>query len=66
MAMHGQTGIKLLWLRDSLLFCIVLSAIKDLETGFAGYSVISAAGAALLILVYIAAKKRDKMLEIAD
>jgi hypothetical protein len=49
-----------------LTFFIVLSAIKDLETGFAGYSVISAAGAALLILVYIAAKKRDKMLEIAD
>ncbi len=49
-----------------LTFFIMLSAIKDLESGFAGYSIISAAGAAALIILYITAKKRDSMGKIKD
>ena len=46
-----------------LTFFILLSAVKDMESGFAGYSVVSAVGAVLLIALYLEAKKRDRLAE---
>ena len=42
-----------------LMFFILISAIKDMEGPFAGYSIVSAASIVLFVLLYMKVKKRE-------